>query len=275
MIQNLATLTPELVGNLPMPGYYWKLSVAQTWLWSDAAPQLRDAITLLTQLRRDYPHAMQIGTELALALIHNDQLSAAENLLRELAADWGAPDEELLCRWGRLYKDTGDKLWAVHRHHEDHYPRICAAYERSLAHYEEAYAVRHGHYPGINVATLRLLVASFKALPAQRDEDRQRSRQIALDLLQKRAHWPGNHDDDSFWHHATEGEAYLLLEQWDAAQQAYHRAFANTYCLPGRRVSIEQQLQRVFQAYERMGTQVPEALCILVKGRADSKAPAG
>src|SRR5207248_1669072 len=122
-------------------------------------------------------------------------------------------DHESLSRLGRTYKNAGDKAW------EKRYesgpavdalvPRSPAwqQYEMALKVYEEAFRLTGHHYPGINAASLALLlkdVAKAQAL----------ARQVAEICADPDAFTR----DDHFWVYATEGEAALVLEDYGDAR---------------------------------------------------------
>jgi hypothetical protein len=111
--------------------------------------------------------------------------------------------------------------------------------------------LRHGHYPGINQATLLLLLA---ALARQRKEDTRslnylrQAEAAADDVLARRAHWPKDFPDDNIWHPATAGEANLLKRNWPEAASQYGAALGAANVRPFHRQSIGKHARRILDA---------------------------
>ncbi len=100
-------------------------------------------------------------------------------------------------------------------------------YRRSLEKYDQAYRIRSSHYPGINKATLLLIVGWLKsnAPGAPRALEISESAELAGRLLTDRPHWPRDQpDDETVWHPATAGEAHLLRQEWSQAAAQYRVA---------------------------------------------------
>jgi hypothetical protein len=122
---------------------------------------------------------------------------------------------------------------------------------QALDEYKRGYALRRGHYPGINQATLLLLLA---ALARQRKEDtrslnyRRRAEAVADDVLARREHWPKDFADDDVWHPATAGEAHLLKRNWREAAGHYTAALGAANARPFHRQSIGKQARRILEA---------------------------
>ena len=104
-----------------------------------------------------------LGQELVLVLMEERRHDEAEGRLKQFEKDFLNLGEEFLCRWGRLFKDRGDAhadLPGMMGDGRPPDPDLAAKYYRmSLEKYDEAYQVRMGHYPGINKATLLLILA--------------------------------------------------------------------------------------------------------------------
>ena len=79
--------------------------------------------------------------------------------------------------------------------------------ERARREYLAAYALRHDVYPGINAATLSLLLG-----------DRAAALTLAQEIV---ARLTVQASPRTFWDHATLGEAQLVLGQFDQAAQSY------------------------------------------------------
>src|ERR1700736_2655182 len=131
----------------------------------------------------------------------------AEAILARLENQFMNLDEETLCRWGRLFKDRGDEFMRLPWSNPDGLspePDLADQfYRRSLEKYDQAYGVRGGHYPGINKATLLLILGSLKPGAALRGELAS-SHDLAGKLLVDRPDWPSEQPDDrTVWHPAT------------------------------------------------------------------------
>ena len=113
--------------------------------------------------------------------------------------------EDIMGLGGRLYKDlylshTGDGA--------QEYARL------SAEKYEAAYKDTGGFYSGINAATMSLLGGISKDIVEMRA-------QRILEILDKTT---GKNDNEVYFMEATRAEAYLLLGQISASQQAFRRA---------------------------------------------------
>lgn len=196
--------------------------------------------------------AAAIGQELVLAHLQADNVAAAQALLHELAAELGAPDEESLCRWGRLFKDHADALLPKGNDSAGSADSALGFYLKSIDKYDEAFQLRRGHYPGINKASLLLIVASLCKHESRHAQLRNDSRQLADELLASRARWPKQQDDDDVWHWATEGEAHALLERWDRAAACCRRALDEPCCQQFHAGSMSKQLMRILEALRQL-----------------------
>ncbi len=138
-------------------------------------------------------HARAGATHEAHALLDRAQAGAPAALLADI-----------LSLRGRLWKD------GFHRAPDS--PGAAAMAERARDEYLAAYALRHDTYPGINAATLSLLLG-----------DRAEARRLAQEILAQLA---AQATPPTCWDHATAGEAELLLGAFDRARQSYAAAFA-------------------------------------------------
>jgi len=228
----------------PYPSYHKPLEIARGWL-RDGTHQ-SDALELLTMLRSKYAHVLAIGNELVLALLENDRHAEAMAELGRLDRQFQEVDEETRCRWGSLYKREGDRAWK-----DGDLVTAENRYLQALEEYKRGYALRHGHYPGINKATMLLLLA---ALARQRKGDPRsldylhRAEVAADDVLARRDHWPKDFADDNIWHLATVGEAYLLKRNWPEVASHYAAALGTTNAQPFHRQSIGKQARRILDA---------------------------
>jgi len=126
-------------------------------------------------------------------------------------------------------------------------------YLLALDKYDAAYKIRQGHYPGINKATLLLILAG---LPGESREERLRQcQELAQDLLTRQASWPKTLPDDSIWHLATEAEAHFLLQRWNEAADRYRRALEESGGKPFYPDSMRKQVVRICDAFRRIGVE--------------------
>ena len=132
-------------------------------------------------------------------------------------------------------------------------------------------------FPGINVATLRLLRAAvLKRLTApaaaadtqNRDEAakveariaalREGSRERAAEVLASRPGWTRTLPDDDIWMTATAAEAAFLQSDWALAEQLYRAALRpENQPLPHHFASAGGQLVRLTEAFAALGTPPP------------------
>ena len=153
----------------PFPSYHKPLELARSWTRSGIDDDRYKAVALLDGLRQRYPHVLAIGQELVLALEECHEPDRAEQMLKTLEKSFLNLDEEFLCRWGRLFKDRGDEYtpspWSKPGAPLTNPVLAEAFYRKSFAKYDQAYRIRFGHYPGINKATLLLILGSLLRHP--------------------------------------------------------------------------------------------------------------
>ena len=122
---------------------------------------------------------------------------------------------DILSLRGRLWKDALHRTLPGTASSESGAPlhdeaRAAAAHARDE--YLAAYAIAQDPYPGINAATLSMLLG-----------DRTRASSLAQEVAGRLA---GQVTPRSCWDHATAGEAQLLLAEFDRALQSYAAAYA-------------------------------------------------
>jgi class 3 adenylate cyclase/tetratricopeptide (TPR) repeat protein len=149
----------------------------------------------------------------------------------QAAAD-GTSDRlcDILSLRGRLWKDKF--------HRAPDAPGARDAAERARREYLAAYALEHDPFPGINAATLSLLLGDRGPAQILADE-------IALRLAEQIT-------PRTCWDNATLGEAQLLLGRFDRGVQSYAEAYAQ---IPGDAGSVA-TMRRQLQLLLRM---IPEA----------------
>jgi len=188
-------------------------------------------------LRQRHKRGLEIWQELALAyfelhnLAHDDlSLRQGERVLLELEINCPVPHYETLCRWGRLWKDRGDR--AFDEKPEQPLVRLC--YEKALSYYERAHREEQHYYPGINVATLSLLLG--RAMAAE---------QLARQILEQLHTHPQDAREETVWVLATMAEAHLLLGESDTAAGLYRTALLHPRCQPQFHDSMAKQVRRI------------------------------
>ena len=130
-----------------------------------------------------------------------------------------------------------------------------AFYRKSLAKYDQAYRIRFGHYPGINKATLLLILGSLNPPPpgSPPRPELQESAELAGKLLADRPHWPSEQPDDlTVWHPATAGEAHLLRREWPEAASQYREALQHKNLTPHARDSMRRQVERILMCFRNL-----------------------
>lgn len=241
------------------PSYQEPLRQAWTWNREGSADSLHKGETLSRALKQRYPNVLQVRYELAFALVRQKRRPEAIRELQAAAREFPVLDEDCLSLLGRCHKDSGD----------DHLRQGLPApaqieYREAEQWYEKAHAQRHDRFPGINIAGLRLIRASLSAViselePSQTDALRkqvktllQGSGEAARDLLAKRHLWEARLSDDNIWIAATQGEAHLLLQEWESAAQYYRQALSQPNLQPFHAESMQAQVVRFLAAYGRL-----------------------
>ncbi len=262
------TFSVEQILETPFPSYHLPLELARALNRSGDRAKRTKALTLLEGLSLRYPHALAVGQELVLALIESGEHDRSEVTLRALEVTFANLDEETLCRWGRLFKDRGDDCLelpgAVSNRFVPNRDRAVEFYRKALEKYDEAYGIRSGHYPGINKATLLLIVGSLKgersgqATGATAPRELLESVDLAGQLLENRGSWTTDQPyDEPVWHPATQGEAHLLRREWAQAAALYREAMGAREISHLARESIRRQVDRILLAFRNLGIAIP------------------
>jgi hypothetical protein len=174
----------------------------------DACDAFRDA-------RAAFPEDVDLVYLGALAHARAGASDRARTLLDEAhALAGGASDRlvDILSLRGRLSKDE------IHRAPDAASARALAM--RAREDYLAAYALAGDPYPGVNAATLSLLVG-----------DRSAAEALAQEIVQRLA----KGTPATCWDHATMGEALLVLGEFDRAARSYASAYAQ---IPGDAGSV-------------------------------------
>lgn len=259
----MPTPTAKSVLDMRFISYATPLALARKWARSDEPRDREQALELLKGLFARFPHSLEIGQELALAYMQSGEHGTARSILDQLQLLCRSPNEEVLARRGRDYRDKGDSYVRYPEYVGPPKVRIGGAteiadealryYRLALQEYEKAYQIRFGHYPGVNVATLHLLLAAFETDDTQRAKHLDASKTLAQRLLARKAEWPHEHDDDGVWHAASAGELHLLLREWQAAEDSYRTAWRHAKCQEFHCQSMLKQVIRIVYCYQRLG----------------------
>lgn len=256
---SFATLSIDQLLKTPFPSYHKPLELARSLTRSGKEDDRQKAIALLEGLSRRYPHVLAVGQELVLAVEESHDSDRAEQTLKALEKAFLNLDEEFLCRWGRLFKDRGDEYTELPLSRPSGRPPdpvlAEAFYRKSLTKYEQAYRIRFGHYPGINTATLLLIIGSLAPPPGlPLRPELEQSTELAGKLLAERSKWPNEQPDDlTVWHPATAAEAHLLRREWAEAAYQYREALQSKKVTPHARESMRRQVVRILMCFAKLG----------------------
>jgi hypothetical protein len=169
------------------------------------AGDLDEALRLIEEARSDFPIAVPLRTEQALILAERRDLSAAIAVVQPFRRlCWVFGDFETLTRIGRVFKNLADQAWERMRCPSPAPPQGSAPwqyYQEAFRLYRDAFQISGGEYfPGVNAATLALLVADEQAA-------KELSAKVIASCLAARLNALG---DDLYWIFVTEGEAILV-----------------------------------------------------------------
>jgi hypothetical protein len=256
----------EAILKVPSPSFHKLLAVARSASRSGVIEECRWSVAVLEGLMKRYPHVLAIGQELVLALLEFKEEEQAEEVLGQLDRSFTNVDEETLCRWGRLFKDQGDAYvrlpWSEPDGRAADPEMARVYYKKSIERYDQAYRIRSGYYPGINKATLLLILGTLQppiagAPPREIEE----SDALAAALLAGRSSWPSSFpEDETLWHPATAGEANLLRRIWDAAAQQYGDALKSRYITVHARRAMYRQVERIRRCLKMLSVTIPPPL---------------
>ena len=243
--------------------YCTPLKIARDWGRDNGAEYREQALILLEGLFEQYPHAIEIAEELALSYLEGNDDVRAQAVLDEIQLLSRSPHEEVLARRGRIFRDKADHFVTYPVYVGPPEVKIGGPFENlaealryfklALEQYTQSYEIRLGHYPGVNVATLNLLIAAFTSEAGERTERLEKCRSTAKQVISRRQNWPRDYDDDDVWHAASAGEMQLLLQDWPAALENYRHAQAHAKCKAFHRTSMLKQVIRIIYGYMRLG----------------------
>ena len=196
------------------------------------------AYDTLAEGLQQHPTDVRLRQLLALALARTGASRLASPILQQLA-DEGHRDEETIGLLARTHKD----LWADARDPGErlHHLRL------ALRYYQDAYDTSGGYWSGINAATMALLLGQRPEASALAG----RVRSACLDL------WNQDHArGDAYWVLATLGEAALVLQEWDEAENWYSQAVALGRQRVGDLVSTRRNARLIVEHLERDSARV-------------------
>ena len=248
--------TAEEVLQEPYLSYDVPLDKAREWIKKREPALLKEAVTLLQELRRRHPYAVQILPDLALSMLESGDREGARKIVDEYRPDDMAMGEEMLCRFGRLLRESGDDNVCFDGSASDWNTDVALEeYRLALRQYEQAYAIRQSYYPGVNVAALRLRIYAVSP-PEDRDQrDLSAAQDFAGRLLQRRRQWPRNPyaEDDHLWRIATTGDCHLLREEWNPAAENYRQVQQDQACQPFHIACMRRTVEGIVHCFKRIG----------------------
>jgi tetratricopeptide (TPR) repeat protein len=165
------------------------------------------AYDVLAEGLQKWPNDVRLQQLMALALARSGATNRANSMLLSLVES-GNYDEETISLLARSHKD----LWLQANTPEEKQEQLKLAAKR----YKESYQITDSYYPGINAATMAMLMGNKKEAETLALEVRDQ----CLSKLQP-AH---QRTSDSYWLLATLGETALILQQFSEGQQWYAQA---------------------------------------------------
>jgi len=154
-----------------------------------------------------WPGNVRFRQLIALALARSGATQRANGVLQELAEE-GHADEETLGLLARTHKDLAEQA-ADPDERRRQLQLACEGYER-------AYRASGGYWTGINAATMATLLG-------ETDRGQGWAREVREQCLPELERALAA-DEDPYWLYATLGEAALILEAYDEAEEWYGKA---------------------------------------------------
>lgn len=164
------------------------------------------AYDILAEGLRNCPNDVRLQQQTALALARSGAAHRANAMLLQLVES-GNGDEETISLLARTEKD----LWQEASDRDEANRHLALAAER----YKQAYGDSGSYYPGINAATMTLLLG-------EREEAKAIAAEVREKCLQELP--PGKPTNREYWLLATLGEAALILGDRSAAEDWYSQA---------------------------------------------------
>ncbi len=248
----------------PHATYQRPLAMARQW--NRGVSHRAAATELLSGLVERYPAALHVHYEWAFNAMSLGEKPTALDRLTHIETNFGhAMDEDTLCLWGRIYKEAGDRhlLQAVADGDRPEIQRISfeeadEQFALAVERYEQAFAVKRGSFPAINVATLKLVRAGLNhrlGHPDAAAESRRQSRQMAGDIIAMDL--PLVLPDDAIWTRATKAEATLLTGDWATAARRYESALELAKRESSYTESMGRQILRIAAVYRLLDEKIP------------------
>ncbi|NEQ77956.1 MAG: DUF4071 domain-containing protein [Okeania sp. SIO2C9] len=165
------------------------------------------AYDILSEGLKEWPNDIRLQQLLALSLARSGATQRANNLLLELVNS-GKNDEETLSLLARTHKD----LWQQASSPEENTEQIALAAQR----YQQAYQMSKDYYPGINAATMTMLMGDAETAKAIATEVREKCLAELPPVSQR--------SENNYWLLATLGETALILGENSEAEDWYGQA---------------------------------------------------
>ena len=280
-------MAPDHLGHEP------RLAFATVFARSANPPFIEASVRLLDELRREFPHVPEVWQELVLALLEQARLtsdldqrtnlqSQASDLLSSFDQETHGLfhlDVELICRFGRLWKDRGDQCLADHlkrfqvavaglarvpprslatsatdnRYTSDGTALIAEPqtvssaaihevrkwYQHDLEHYDRAAKIDPTNYYPAINAATLHLILGHDNLAAEV------ARRVLKNL--EPITIPSLDAKNDHWILATRGEAHLILGNDQEAFRCYQSAIEQPSCDNHARSVMWLQIQRLFR----------------------------
>jgi len=180
------------------PEIYWVLAESILGL---GEPMI--AYDVIATGLNNWPNDLRLNQLMALALARSGATSRANDLLLQLVTS-GQTDTETISLLARTHKDLSiEATELAAKNYQLH---------QAAARYEQAYQLSGSYYPGINAATMAMLLG--EETKAQEIATKVRSQ-----CLQKLTT-----SQNDYWLLATLGEAALILRAWTEAEEWYAKA---------------------------------------------------
>ncbi len=203
----------------PYPSIDRPIQEVHPWIMTGNEQARRAALKVLRHLRSEHSHSIRVCQELVLAILEVEGVPEARDELTRMEKEFPEADEETLCRFGRVHRILGERAGG-----NGDLPTARRYFETAWTYYDRAFALRAGHYPGINRASLYLLRAGVCPDASPRQVLLAQARTAARELLALRDSWPADFADDTIWHTGTAAEANLLLGEYETACKLYRQA---------------------------------------------------
>jgi tetratricopeptide (TPR) repeat protein len=226
------------------PSYRVPLYLAHRY-WQHG--KAKEGLEVLNRHGQQFSHAVPLEQERAQLLLELGQVYQAQKLTRALRDGCRVfGDHETLSRMGRTYKNAGDRSWAREYTAEAGALGPMAGspawqqYQMALDVYEEAFNLSNHYYPGVNAASLALLL-----------QETTKAQRLAQRVAKSCADPAAVATEDLFWLFATEGEAALIEGKYSEARKFYHDALAEPTAEIGHVQAAYHQICRLWHVLDK------------------------